>query len=537
MSPSHKLQNTLMLCAILLAGLALRLYNLDFPSIGYHNMQENGYMAIAHEMERTHDYVTKRVYFGDLLHAKADPEPPLVSYQTIISWRIFGENLWGPRLFNVIFGVSAILIIYFISNLLFNDRRLALFASLSLAVMPLAVFFSRNLQPESPALFFMLLGSLFYLKFISTRKNYNLILGGLSFSAAWLYKFSFIIGILPFLFLLPLKSRKRGDRNLSLSGVLSLLAPYSVIAIAAFILLRSGQFSFDNFNARTLLDIFSPSYWKEYGKTIWFYMRYENFTPIFILLSILGIIMAFFKRKSLADRYIIGWTATAIPYLIFFSGPIAQNNYCQMPFLILVSVSTAYAASSISEAIKKIIKKDALVIVLIMIAASSGLFVRDSIMRMHSTVFAGVDVAGESLRGFTNPGERIFLLTHAQGNGIARYAQRYADWTYDLKDFKDKEKKFGIRYLCVYPAEFIRAMEKDDPGLFNYIKNNYHIKEAGLTDEPQYLFYVILEKGEGSKNFTDTISGERYLKTIYRIAGRYIFFYVLRPAGTNGAAR
>ncbi|OGW75500.1 MAG: hypothetical protein A2Z72_02780 [Omnitrophica bacterium RBG_13_46_9] len=530
------LKNTIALCAIIFLGFVLRFYHLGFPSIGYHNMQENVYMGIAHEMEKTGDYVTKRVYFYDAFGEKTGPKPspqfPLVSYQTVLSWKFLGENLWGPRLINVIFGLGGILLIYRIAILFFTDKRLALFASLLSAIMPLAVFFSRNLQPESPALFFMLLGSLFYLRFIPSQKRYNLLFGGLSFLMAWLYKFNFLIGVFPFLFCFREMADARNKKKF-MSYLSSLVFPFFVIAVFIFLLYRSGQISL-NVDAGRLLRTFLPSYWKEYGRTVWWYIKDENFTPVFITLSLIGMIIAFLKRESLVERYIMGWAIAIIPYCIFFSEPISQNNYYQMPFLALVCVSAAYAASFISAGIKKVVKRDVVIIVLMAISVLSIPFVRDSIMRMHSTVFAGVDVAGESLRDFTKPDERIFLLTHSQGYGIARYAGRYAGWTYDLEDFKDKEKKFGVRYVCIYPVESVYSLKENSPELFNYIQTNYHMKEAGLTDEPERLFYLILEKGETPRpqNILESISGKKYLKTIYRVSGKYIFFYVLKPQGT-----
>jgi 4-amino-4-deoxy-L-arabinose transferase-like glycosyltransferase len=173
-------------------------------------MKENEYLSMAQEMITTNDYTTRRIYFygafEEAPEMKIYPQLPLVSYQTLIAWKILGDNLWGPRLFNVLFGVMSILVIYRIGGLVFQGRGAALFCAFLLAVMPLAVFFSRNLQPESPAFFFMLLGNLFYLKFIATLKKYNLILGGLSFSLACIYKLNFLFGAIPFIFCFPFKT-------------------------------------------------------------------------------------------------------------------------------------------------------------------------------------------------------------------------------------------------------------------------------------------------------------------------------------------
>jgi hypothetical protein len=396
--------------------------------------------------------------------------------------------------------------------------------------MPLGVFFSRNLQPETPAFFFMLLGNLFYLRFAHSLKKYNLLLGGLSFSLSWFYKFNFLIGALPFVLCFPFKSLFKEKREIT-KVALAILSPYLVIAMAIFKLKQLNQWKFLTVDIPKLLEIFSPSYWLQHGNAIWWYTRGENFTYIFVTLAVLGIILAFLKGSGLLNRYIIGWTLTAIIYVLTSPEQIHQQNYSQIPFLGVVCVSSVYAVSFFSETIKKFLKKDLGLYVMIVIIAISIPFIYTSLSRMYSTVFLGEDVAGATLRELTAPQERVFLLTHAQGYAIARYAQRYAGWSFNLKEFKEKEDKFKIRYICIYPAQYLEIIAKNSPELFDYIQGNYHIKEAGVMETPSQLVYLIFEKGSGQVlKDQESISGPIQLKTIYKIFGRYSFFYAVSPA-------
>jgi len=112
---------------------------------------------------------------------------------------------------------------------------------------------------------------------------------------------------------------------------------------------------------------------------------------------------------------------------------------------------------------------------------------------------------------------------------LLRYAQRYVGWTDNLEEFKKNEDKWNIRYICFYPAEFIHLLAQKNPPLFEYIKDNYHFKEAGITQEPQQVYYLILEKGKipNSQDFLKNLSGKIQLRNIYKLFGRYIFFYSL----------
>jgi 4-amino-4-deoxy-L-arabinose transferase-like glycosyltransferase len=533
----------IILSVILIIGFMLRSYRLDAPSIGYHNMKENESLSIAQEMLRTGDFINKRLYFDEPFQVepkvKNNPFPALVSYQVILSWELLGINLWGVRLFNILFGLGAIILIYFLAYALFDNEPSpctqglgempALGAAALVAIMPVGVFFSRNIQADSPAFFFMVLGSLFYLKFIRTRRNLSLVVAGASFVIAWVYSFNYIFGALPFLFCLPFKEIAR-NKKVFLKSVFWLILPYAFLGgLLAWWLTKAGGWGDFAFR-RLSLDIFSPGYWQKHGKVILWYTSSENFTPVFCILALIGIMLAFFKGSGLINRYIIGWAITAALYAFIFSEELYQQNFVQMPFLGMVVICSVYSISYFAQGLKSFFKKELFIYFLLASIAVSAIFVYSAMRRMHAVAFLGEDVAGESLSEFTRPNERIFLDTYAQGFGIARYAQRYMGWADKLEEFRKRENEFKIRYICFYPSEFARTLQRDNPGLFNYIQDNYHVKEVGFTDEPTRLLYIILEGGRGSasKNFLESFSGPKQLRTIYKIAGKYIFFYTIR---------
>ncbi len=531
----YKLTKILVLTLIILSGLALRSFNINFPSIGYHNLNENEYLTTAQEMNRTYDYSLNRLYCYNIFEKPTErihAQPPLISYQIILAWKLLDENLWGPRLFNILFGALSILVIYLIASILFKKPILSFSSSFLLAIMPLAVFFSSNLQPESPAFFFMILSNLFYLRFISSMKKYNIFISGLALSIACLYRFNFFITIIPYLVCFPFKALLTKRKEL-LKTLLIFCLSVSPLIIGIIWLRYLNRWYFPEMLGIKPFSIFTARYWAEHGRTIWWYTKGENFTIVYTILALLGIIIAFFKRKGLLNRYIIGWGLAIIFYGILYSQYIFQNNYYQMPFLILASVSSVYAISSISGAVKKIFRSDLFLVFMLITIVISASFVYNSILRMHGTIFLGVDVAGESLREFTKPGEYIFLSTHVQGYGIVRYSQRSAGWVGDLEGFKNREEEFGIEYTCFYPIENLFRLKLNDSPLFDYIQKNYHIKEIGLTEEPLRLYYIILEKGEGQdiEASLGSLSGIKKIRTIYKPLkhSRYIFFYSLRP--------
>ena len=496
---------------------------------------ENESLSIASEMLRTRDFLHKRVYFLNAFiqdpMIKDNPQPPLIAYQILLSWKFLGENLWGPRLFNVFLGILAVLLMYLVSRYLFNSSLLALFSAFCLSIMPLAVFFSRNLQADIPAFSFMLLSHLFYLRYIFNFKKYNFILGGLFLSLAWLYKFNFlIVGIIPIIFCLPYRkifiSPKAGFKFILLFLLSYLIIPLFILWLK--ITKQCGlSYQFK------LFEVFTASYWSNYGNALLWYVGEENFTYTYSLLAVLGIILAIFRMQGLLNRYIIGSTVSIFIYFLLFSQDLYANSFSQIPFLALVCIACSYGVVFISEQIKKYTKEDTLVYLMVFFFVLSLPQVKQANKRMFNTFFLGQDVAGQTLKELSQPDERIFLFTHPQGYAISRYAQRYMGWTNDLEDFKAKEKTFGIKLVCFYPVEQMTLLKQLNPSLFDYIQNNYHLKEIGLLENQDTPSYFILEKGkeEGRMlaDFGGTISGQPTVRSIYRLSKNYLFFYTLRP--------
>ncbi|MEW6074797.1 MAG: glycosyltransferase family 39 protein [Candidatus Omnitrophota bacterium] len=524
----------LWLLLIVALGLALRSYNLNFPSIGYHNMKENEYLSMAEEMERTKDFLTRRVYFYNAFEDTPTmdlyPQPPLIAYQTLLSWKLFGRQMWPPRMSNVVFGLMSIIVVYSLCKLLFQDERLALAGSFLCAIMPLAIYFSRNLQPESPAFFFMLLGNYFYLKYCMRLRNRYLIMGGMSFFFAWLYKQSFLIGILPLLFCFPYKVFLK-DLGKALRTIVSFVSPYALIALVFIWLKWSGQWVFDTHETVSRIDvlrIFSPYYWREYGSTIWENINL-SFTLMFIILSFFGVGVVILKEKGILRKYVFGWLLGACVYCLVFSDYINQHSYYQMPFLAVVCIASVYAINYLTKMLKRVLKAVNLGIVVASVTAVAIPLIAFSLTSFYRTVVFGADVAGETLEGLTSPEEKIFLFTYSQGYAVARYAHRYAGWPGTLGELQRIKEKYKVRYFCIYTYPLpLQKVLSDDPRLYRYVVENFHPVEFGMLGD-RSLIYVVLKEGK-KINFKDFFTGSLFLKLarVYPVPWAQVPVYQVR---------
>ncbi|RJO65036.1 MAG: phospholipid carrier-dependent glycosyltransferase [Candidatus Omnitrophota bacterium] len=522
------------LFSIIALGFIVRIYNLNFPSIGYHNMKENEYLSMAEEMDRTKDFLTRRVYFYNAFedNPKMDlyPQPPLIAYQTLLSWKLFGKQMWPPRLCNVFFGLMSIVVVYCLCKLLLQDIRVSLLGSFLCAIMPLAIYFSRNLQPESPAFFFMILGNYFYLKYCMRLRNRYLIIGGLAFVFAWLYKQSFLIGITPLLFCVPYKAIYK-DKSKILKTVLSFLTPYALIAFVYFWLKSSGQWTFDTRETVSRIDLlrfFSPFYWYEYGETIWRDINL-NFTLVFIILSFLGTVLVFLKNRGILRRYIFGWLLSVCMYCLIFSDYINQHTYYQMPFLGLVCITCVYAIDYLTNTLKRFLKFVNLAVVVVFVTTMALPLIAFSMTSFYRTVVFGADIAGETLEALTSPGEKVFLFTYSQGYAVARYAHRYAGWPGTLGELRRYKDKYKVRYLCIYTYPIpLQKVFVDDPKLYRYVVDNFYPVEFGMLKDKR-LIYVILKEGKKT-NFKDFFSGSLFLKLarVYSVPWTEVPVYQVR---------
>jgi len=215
-----------------------------------------------------------------------------------------------------------------------------------------------------------------------------------------------------------------------------------------------------------------------------------------------------------------------------FPDILPQNNFAQMPFLAAVCVGSASTISFVSDEIKRLLRKEVFVYVAAIVVGVSLISVGGALKRMHTTVFWGADAAGETLKDLTHPQERVFLFTFAQGNAVARYARRYVGWPESIEDFKAREKQFGVRYVCIYPGDYLQLLMQQSPKIVSYLQEAYHVKEVGLLENPNRLGYLILEKGKGTKDikeFLAAVAGRMETKTIYNVWGRLYFVYSVTP--------
>lgn len=131
-------------------------FNADEAAIGY-----NAYSIIN----------TLKDEYGQFLPLNfksfGDYKPGLYFYFVIPFVAALGLNEWAVRLPSAILGTGLVILIYYLSQEVFKDRKISFFASLFLAVNPWAIHYSRGGWETNAATFFITLGIYFFIKGLS----------------------------------------------------------------------------------------------------------------------------------------------------------------------------------------------------------------------------------------------------------------------------------------------------------------------------------------------------------------------------------
>jgi dolichyl-phosphate-mannose--protein O-mannosyl transferase len=108
--------------------------------------------------------------------------PPLAKEAMVIGMTIFGDNAYGYRILQAIFGTFSVLLIYLISKKLFNSRDVGLIAAFVFALDGLTLTMSRIGMNDTYLITFMLL--CFYL-FLKDKYLFASIALGLALASKW----------------------------------------------------------------------------------------------------------------------------------------------------------------------------------------------------------------------------------------------------------------------------------------------------------------------------------------------------------------
>ena len=152
---------------ILLISAILLLFNSG--KWGVIETSEARYAEISREMLVNNDYINPKLL--DINHYH---KPPITYYITVLGYKIFGVGAFSARFFLQIAILIQLILIYNITILLFDDKKIALAAVLIYFSLPLVLISSRNLTTDAYLNTFILTSIYLWIKYNANSKPFLL---------------------------------------------------------------------------------------------------------------------------------------------------------------------------------------------------------------------------------------------------------------------------------------------------------------------------------------------------------------------------
>ena len=303
---------------------------------------EARYAEISREMLVNNDYIHPKLL--DINHYH---KPPITYYITVLGYKIFGVSAFSARFFLQIAILIQLILIYKITLLLFDDKKIALTAVLIYFSLPLVLISSRNLTTDAYLNTFILTSIFLWLSYKAKSKPYLLYL--FYFTLGLIFETKGPVGLLfPVLFigshLIIFKEKIKMNWHHFFGLILFLL-----IAISwYFALIASNENILDYFINRQLKDrMISNSFNR--SKPIWYYLVTVPLLalPWFIILMVQ--LKSSFHKIVKEQKMKLVLSVVILVILVLFSAFKTKLILYVLPMFGFIAILSAKMLSDISQ--------------------------------------------------------------------------------------------------------------------------------------------------------------------------------------------
>lgn len=521
----------IILLLLLVLGASLRVYHLDYPSIGYHNWKETRYDTAARNF-----YEQGFFRWGFFVPAYDFPKMyvdasgahsdffPTSSIAAALMFSIAGVSLWAARFPVMLVSVLTILTMYLVMRKLFKREDIALTTAALVAINPGLTFFSHNVDQMPFGLLFVTLAWWLFLCWKESDKARHLILACAFALLGIITKYTYVISLLPLLAIVPygrmwawrLEIKKRLPLFIG-CGLILLLAPLwwyysSFVVTAAY---GGGAQGAGAMKIATWSNFFDGLSLNQILKSYFA----DNYTFVGLLFAFAGFLLFLWMRKKLQPdprRFTLAFVGSAILMFLIIPESITGHSYHQFPALPIVLILIAYCFTVIAVMVKKYLNypgvKAAVLILLFFVPIPVFSYaVQDwkdhtlyyssmsAANRQWDTQFYGLDIAGDYIRTHKDDNDRIMhsghqafgVLWHGNIKGT-RGIPNNSTW------IKDGEDRLNASWFFIYNWDFSLFQ---DPDRWGYITSTYRPVQLGFMQQQgrPALVYLLLRKGG---NFT-----------------------------------
>jgi len=415
----------LLLLAVLILGLALRLYKVNIFLADHHSWRQADTAAVARNfVKEGWNFFLPRIDNKTPLHPGVPNdkrlflvEPPIYNSIVAAIYKIGGIKIEYARLVSIVFSLGSIVLLYLLVSLYFG-KKTGLLAGFFFAVLPYNIFYSRTVLPE-PMIIFLNLAMLYLaVKWLETNSTIQY------FLFVFLSMLSFSQKAFPLFLLLPL-----AYLFLKKYGIKTFLQPkiyfWVIISFLPLILWRwwIGHFpegipaSLWLFNENNIRFKGAFFYWifaKRIGELILGYWG--------LPLLVLGIIVKVKKE----GWFFYLWLLSIIIFIFVFAAGNVTHDYYQIPLMPILSIFLAKGANFLlfekHENFNRALGVILFLICLVFTLAFSWYQIRD-----FYNLQGGVDLAGAAVNDLVP--KNALVLTGDSNDATLLYNTNRFGWS------------------------------------------------------------------------------------------------------------
>jgi len=513
---------------------------MDYPVVGYHNWKETHYLTEARNFARE-GFFKYGLFVPAFDYPVIQEDPsgvhsdtlPTISILVAIAFMILGYELWVARLIGILLNTATIPLTYLVVRKIFNREDIALVSAFLMAINPMLVFFSHNVQLMNVGIFCALASLYFFLLWRDSNKPIHLILASFFFALAGLTKYPFMSVGAPMFFMFPFERLKEIPRNLIKNLIPYVISAIILASIPAWIYYSSVVIASEyKTRAATNLGMIQPDkvFTEKFWKITESYMD-DSFTLLGIGFAVLGLIAISFsylmdRKFTLDRRLVLGSIVGILLFVLITASKLMGHSYYYYVIAPFILIFMSYFIMAIADFAKRLkiegksignISWLIIIILVIMLIPVS----LESASRQFDTQFYGLDVAGEYIKDHKNPGERMMHSSH-QAYGILWHADMKGTRRIpsSVEEIKFVEENLNATWLFIYNWDFGILQDKDR---WDYIMNNYRLVQIGFiqySDGSHPVYFLLRRGGTFDENkLNDMLAGKPIRHKDYELSG------------------
>ncbi len=274
--------------------------------------------------------------------------PPLFDGVILFSFKTLGVSLFAARAVPVLFSVLSLWLVFELAYSMYGGRT-ALLSAVVLAVMPGYFWLSQGALLETALVFFVVASLLFFYRWLTTRRDWNLVFSGVALGLGFLTKYQVVVAgvilLVSILFLARNQLKQTYKKfTITIAAAALVVVPWIVVAYQ-----MSSQFLSQWLYALQVGNPERSVYSDRFPQPIFYLIDmvwpYSNTHPISLFIYVAGLagLVYLAWRHKPQDRYVVVWFVVIYVFFTLISNRAWRYVLPLFP-AVAISASVAFFA-------------------------------------------------------------------------------------------------------------------------------------------------------------------------------------------------